>query len=121
MKRLLLGSLAISLIGAAGILGWLWVAPTPHVTVALVNRSRQPIEWVKLSHEGGVITARHISVGERRTVTFPARGETTYSLWIRFSDGTELKGAGQYAESGYRITETVTDSKVSSEFKVLSY
>ena len=64
---------------------------------------------------------KDIAIGETRIVTFPTRGETSYSVKARFADGKTVVGGGGYAESGYMFTVSITDSGVNSELKLSSY
>ena len=121
MKRLLVRALlGLVLVLAVGV-AWLFLRPLPPVTVTVVNASPKPIAWVKLKHEKGFAMASHIPAGHRSQITFPTRGETSYTLRVRFADGTEVDGLGNYAEPGYRFTDTVTEKTVTNELEYLPY
>jgi hypothetical protein len=101
--------------------GWLFLRPQPPVTVSVVNVSHKPIAWVKLQHEKGVEMLGKIPAGQSRVIKFHTRGETSYTLAVRFEDGTELSGKGSYAEAGYSFTESITDSGVTNELQGMRY
>jgi len=98
-----------------GLIGWLALMPIPPVTVVVRNSSAKPITAVRLEHERGVETVENLAHGEVRTIQFMAGGETSYTLRVRFADGSEGSGNPQYAESGYEFVETVTDSGIESD------
>jgi len=79
------------------------------------NDSEKPIATVRLEHERGVETVENIAKGDARTIKFITGGETSYTLRVRFSDGSEVSGNPQYAESGYEIVETVTASGIRTD------
>jgi hypothetical protein len=121
MSRTLYGVFtAVGLLVAAAI-AWLFLWPAAPVTVSVVNASQKPIAWVKLRHEKGAETLGEIPVGQSRVVKFRTRGETSYSLKVRFADGTELGGGGSYAEPGYTFTDSITDSAVKNELEGTGY
>ena len=121
MKRLLVRALSVIALAIASACAWLFLRPPEPVTVKVVNASHQRIQVVLLKHENGVRLTKDIAVGETRVVTFPTRGETSYSLKARFADGRTVAGGGGYAEAGYSFTDFITDSGVNSELKLGVY
>ena len=95
-----------------GLIGWLALKPVRPVTVVVRNDSEKPIAAVRLEHERGAETVENIAKGDARTIKFIAGGETSYTLRVRFADGSEVRGNPRYAESGYEIVETVTASGI---------
>lgn len=98
-----------------GLIGWLALKPIRPVTVVVRNGSEKAISSVRLEHERGVETVENIATGEARTIKFIAGGETSYTLHVRFADGSEVTGNTQYAESGYEIVETVSGSGIKTD------
>ena len=113
--------LAVVGLAIAVVYSWGYFSPGAPVTVKLVNASSQPVAEALLAHPQGTEVANSIAVGETRVVTFPARGELAYSLVVRFADGKELIDGETYAEGGYTITETITDSGLKTEQHVVGY
>jgi hypothetical protein len=97
------------------LLSWLAFRAVAAVTVTVKNDSQKVIALIRVEHERGVETVGNLAHGEARTIKFVADGETSYRLRVRFSDGSEISGNEQYAESGYRFVETVTDSGIKSD------
>jgi len=100
---------------SAAVAGWLAWRPIPPVTVVVQNNSQQPIALVRVEHERGVEIVENLARGEAKTIRFQARGETSYTLRIRFADGSEINGNAHYAEAGYEFFETVSDSGIEND------
>jgi hypothetical protein len=90
----------------------------PPVTVTVLNSSQKPIAAVRLEHERGVEVVENIAPIESKTIRFVASGETSYTLRVRFRDGSEVSGRPQYAESDYHFTDTVRDSGIESDVRL---
>jgi hypothetical protein len=118
MKRTLFVILSIGLIGLGS---WvIWRSPTP-VTVTITNHSNRPIASVRVEHERGIELVEHIGQLESKTVRFEPRGETSYKLTVRFADGSEVRGGGGYAESGYAFAETISESGIDTDVRLPRY
>ena len=85
------------------------------MSLSLFNSTSRPISSVRVTHEHGVELVGDILPSQTRTATFIARGETSYSLSVTFADGTSLATEPRYAESGYRVTERITDRAVETD------
>jgi hypothetical protein len=46
------------------------------------------------------------------------RGETSFRLRVRFADGSELAGGGDYAEAGYEFSEVIGDSAIQTDTRL---
>ena len=117
-KRRLLIALALPAaltVGFAAFLAW---RPIPPVTVTVRNSSEKPISAVRLEHERGVEVVENLAPAESKTIRFPAAGETSYTLRVRFRDGSEVSSKPQYAESGYEFTATISDSGIESHVRL---
>lgn len=97
------------------LIAWLALRPVAPVTVTVRNSSQKAIALVRVEHERGVETTGNLERGEARTIQFVAGRETSYTLRVRFVDGSEVRGNARYAESGYKFVETVTDSGVKTD------
>ena len=117
-ERAIFIGLGIAALLGASVVAWIVLGPTQWIKVTVRNAGRRPIAAIRLEHEGGVETAGRLETGASRTIRFRARGETSYTLRVRFDDGSEL-AAGRYAESGYKVRETVGDSKIESETSLI--
>jgi hypothetical protein len=125
--RRVLVALAVAALAVVAFAGWIFLRPSPPVTVVVVNGSSKPIESVVLRHEHGyppiwtTVLCPGIPVRGRITIEFPVRSEASYELKVHFRDGTELTGGGGYAEPGYHFTDTVLDTEVKSEVRLSGY
>jgi len=89
MKRGIYPVLFVIGVVAVGVAAWLSLRQPPSVSVGVINNSHKEVTWVKPIHEKGAETIGQIPVGPSRLVAFRTRGETSYSLNVRFADGTE--------------------------------
>lgn len=117
-KRVLLITLAIPAALAVGGVAFLALRPTAPVTVTIRNSSDKPIAAVRLEHERGVEVVEDLAPTESKTIRFIAGGETSYTLRVRFRDGSEVSSNPQYAESGYEFTQTVSNSGIESDVRL---
>jgi hypothetical protein len=117
MRRRIYGALFVVGVVALGVLAWMSLRQSPPISVTVMNNSHKAVASAKLVHENGVETIGDIPVGQSRLVAFRTRGETSYSLNIRFEDGTELTGGGNYAEAGYSFSDSVSDSTITNKLE----
>lgn len=115
MRRRLYRALFVLGVVALGAVAWLALRQPPPVSVTVVNNSHKAVAWAELVHEKGVESIGEIPVGQSRLVAFRTRGETSYSLNVRFEDGAELSGGGNYAEPGYSFSDSVSDSTITNK------
>jgi hypothetical protein len=118
MKRTLFILFSVGLIGLS-ILVILW--PQTPVTVMITNQSNRPIASVRVEHERGIELVQNIGQRESKLVRFETRGETSYTLTVRFLDGSEVRGGGGYAESGYEFSETILESGIDTDVRLPHY
>ena len=119
MKRWLLLLLFLFLGFAVGFfVGGRYTALRAGVSLSIVNSTSRPITSVRITHEHGVELVGDIPPAGSRSATFLSRDETNYSLSIAFADGSTVESGSRYAESGYRVTERVTDHGVEPDFHV---
>ena len=118
MKRLALLIGATAAVSAAAVGSWLVLRTDPAVTVVVVNAGGKAIASVRLEHERGAALIERLAPGETKSVRFSPGGETSYRLRVRFADGSELTGGGGYAEAGYELTETVTESSIETRTRL---
>ncbi|HEY0468426.1 MAG TPA: hypothetical protein VGC79_29725 [Polyangiaceae bacterium] len=114
-----MAALGIGTVLAIGGAAWLVLRPIPPVTVTVKNVSRQVIASVRLEHEHGVEVLEHLDRGDATAMRFEARGETSYRLRVRFADGSELSGGGGYAEAGYEFSESIGDTSINTDARLL--
>jgi hypothetical protein len=119
-RRVLLIALALPAALAVGFAAFLAWRPIPPVTVTVRNSSEKPIAAVRLEHKRGVEVFENLAPAESRTIRFAAGGETSYTLRVRFRDGSEVSSKPQYEESGYNFTDTVSDSGIESDVRLPS-
>jgi len=108
-------------VGLAAAVGWLASRPISPVTVIVKNNSQKRIASVRLEHERGVEIAENLAPGEARTIRFHAGGENSYTLRVRFADGSEMRGNPRYVESGYEMFEAVSDSGITPDGRLPRY
>lgn len=98
------------------VVGARWGSSTASVSLSLFNSTSGPISSVRITHEHGIELVGDIPPSQTRTATFVARGETSYSLSVTFADGSTVERGPQYAESGYRVTERISDRTIEPDF-----
>ena len=91
----------------------MWLAPSNYAQISIVNRSQTELEQVELTEDrfGNRYIAEGLAPGA--SVSFPvyAWGELGYELRAVTARGTEYSEEF-YAESGYRVTHTVSESGI---------
>ncbi len=85
------------------------------VTLRIVNDASKGIDVITVINESQVQRVHDVPVGAVRVMTFPAPGETAYSISATFLDGTSVTGGDRYAEPGYHVTERVTQTAIEDE------
>ena len=111
-KWVVIGSSLALFFGAGFVFGVLSHFGDPVVRVEVTNRANKPIKIVRVTHEHGTAIASNIGPGVTVSLKFFAPGDTSFRTVVEFADGSHLEGAEQYAEAGYRITETVTEDGI---------
>jgi hypothetical protein len=97
---------------------------SPLLTIKIENKSSKEIKAVDVIHETrrfGKVEYRisDIPPGKERAFRVYVPAESSYKLLVTFADGGQLTGGQGYVESGYKITETVKDNKVETDFNFL--
>jgi len=94
-----------------------WFQPIASVTIR--NDGSQNIMNLKFTHETGslrsIIVLAPLAKGQSTNVRFYVAGEGGYNIEATFSDGRVINGGAGYIESGYKVTEVVSDSSIKSE------
>lgn len=118
MKRFMFRFIVLATGLTLGLVAYMLIIGEPgsFVTVTLKNNSSKEIESVRIVHEEGVELVEHIAPGSSKQGRFYATGETSYSLFVRFADGSSVKGGGGYVESGYSMTEHISSAEIMSDF-----
>ena len=117
-NRTILIGLAVAAALPVCFVAFLASRPISPVTVIVRNGSGRAIEAVRLEHDRGIEVLESLEPSESKTIRFTAGGETSYTLRVRFRDGSEVRSNPQYAESGYEFTETVRDSGIESDVRL---
>jgi hypothetical protein len=92
-------------------------APTKEqVMVTFKNESGQQVKQVTLTHENGSIKRDMINAGDEAIILFHSPGENAYHTEILLANGAILTSRGMYIEGGYRMTETIYDDSVKTEY-----
>lgn len=120
-RRAALIGLGIAAVVCVGLIGGLALKPGRPVTVVVRNDSEKSIARVRIEHERGVEAAENIATGEARTMKFIGGGESSYTLHVRFADGSEVSSSPRYAESGYEVVETVSGSGIKTDAHLPRY
>ncbi|HEA46791.1 MAG TPA: hypothetical protein ENH97_00065 [bacterium] len=100
------------------IVGLLFPRSNSYVQVTLKNISDQDITDVRLVHEHGICLVENLKRDQSSTIKFIAGGETSYTLYVKFQDGRVINIDDRYAESGYKITETIGNQEIKPDFEV---
>ena len=88
----------------------------PVATMQIENRSGQALRSLEVHYEGGTTrsTATLPTLASEGIIEFRffVRGEGSYKVNAVLGDGTVLQPGEGYVESGYRVTEVITKSKI---------
>jgi hypothetical protein len=98
-----------------GILNLLIPRNNPYVQVTVSNDAAIPIQTARADSEGGIYIIENIPVGSSKTLKLYAAGESSYKLTVTFMNGKTLQGGAGYVESGYKVTENVTNENIKSD------
>ena len=113
MRKIVL-SLIMTAIGfcLGAVTFYLILSNRPPITITLKNDSSKDIEAVQIiqSQSSPSIPSK-TSLEEKLYVA----GEAEYSLLVKFKDGNTLTGGGGYSESGYKMTEQITDTGIKTD------
>jgi len=92
------------------------------VTVEVVNDSGQTIKSISLAYTtcgiSGSIVDNDLLQNQSKKFYFAVCGEGGYSVEAAFSDGNLIKGSGGYVESGYSVSEVVSQSGITSNVHI---
>ncbi|QAT87621.1 hypothetical protein EJ065_6092 [Corallococcus coralloides] len=100
----------------AGVALWLHdTGPTrAGIEVRVENRTGQDVREVRIEHGHGQVIYRAMGKGDTVALTYPVRGESSYSLVAVLEDGRELRGGAGYIERGARTREVLEPERVVS-------
>jgi len=89
-----------------------------YAKVTFVNKSNTDVKNVNIITNDSVqIKLDRIEIGGSKIAHIPVSGEGEYKADIFFINGDTLF-CGAYIESGYNITETITDEKIINNTKL---
>jgi len=95
------------------------------VRVDVVNESGQRVKSLVLDVDTcgarSVLGRAALEPGDRATVRFAVCGEGGYEVRAQLENGVELRGRGDYVESGYRATQRVRRSDIVSTVSAVSH
>ncbi|RKG65388.1 hypothetical protein D7V80_23460 [Corallococcus sp. CA054B] len=100
----------------AGVALWLHdTGPTrAGIEVRVENRTGQDVREVRIEHDRGQVIYRAMGKGDTVALSYPVRGESSYSLIAVLEDGRELRGGAGYIERGARTREVLEPERVVS-------
>jgi hypothetical protein len=88
----------------------------PIATVTIQNRSGQQLRSLDLQFESatarGVLTLPALANGASVDARMLVRGEGSYTVRAVLFDGTSVKPAEGYVETGYHVTEVIDRSRI---------
>lgn len=88
-----------------------------HAKVTFINKSHTDVNNINIITDDSLqIILKKIKIDESEIVYIPVTGEGEYKARIIFTNGDTLF-CGAYIESGYNITETITDNKIINSTK----
>lgn len=88
-----------------------------YAKVTFINKSRTEVNNINIvTNDSLQIILNKIEIGNSKIVYIPVTGEGAYKADIIFMNGDTLF-CGAYIESGYNITETITDNKIINSTK----
>lgn len=122
MKRFFKPSVLLGIILALGLgfiaANFFWQRSVTEVTIR--NDSGQEIRDLRLIlSKGSVFQVDNLKAGDKKKLRFFVQGENGFHLIVRFRDAREIAGEG-YLESGYRVTESIREAGIRSEYKTFS-
>ena len=98
--------------------GALWLHETgparAGIEVRVENRTGQDVRELRIEHDRGQVIYRAMGKGDTVALTYPVRGESSYSLIAVLEDGRELRGGAGYIERGARTREVLEPERVVS-------
>jgi len=90
--------------------------------VDIVNGSNKAVSMVKVQFDTcgfrGSVQAGAMTPGASTQVRYIVCGEGGQTVMAEFSDGTSVKSADAYIETGYRITETISGDAISQHISL---
>jgi hypothetical protein len=88
------------------------------VRTQVVNKSEQIVQSFTVRYttcgSKAEVVGGPLSPGQSRTLRFPVCGEGGYVVEATLANGSVIKGAEGYIESGYSTTDTVTSKGIDS-------
>jgi hypothetical protein len=88
-----------------------------YAKVTFDNKSNTDVKNVNIiTNDSFRIKLDRIEIGDSKFAHIPVSGEGEYKAYIFFTNGDTLF-CGAYIESGYNITETITDNKIINSTK----
>jgi hypothetical protein len=115
---ILIGLVILFALGTYIVLNHLTNRYDGYAKVTFVNNSNTDVKNVNIITNDSIqIKLDRIEIGDSKIVHIPVSGEGEYKADIFFTNGDTLF-CGAYIESGYKITETITDDKIINSTKL---
>jgi len=94
------------------------IGQTLFVTIEVINSAKKDINEIRIicPEKNYVQLFENLPKGDKVVLDFHAPGESTYSLKIIFADKSELIGKPHYVEPGYKVTATIFNDKIKSDY-----
>jgi hypothetical protein len=93
----------------------------PKVTVQVINASPIEISSILLTHKSEVVRIEKLAPFNSRTARLTVGGESSYRIVAHFSNGRSVDSGSRYVESGYRVTEIITEREINSDVELSRY
>ena len=90
----------------------------PYVQLSVKNDAENPIQKVRVDSGGDVYLIENVPVGSFKSLKLYSAGESTFKVTVTFANGKTLQGGSEYVESGYKVTEHVTNEKIESDINL---
>ena len=113
----ILSVLLLGFIGGLLFATWILWPVGDAVKIRVINESEINIASVAITHEDGSVSINALKSGSSKIIPVHVGGESSYSIVANFENGASVGGDGGYVEPGYRVTETVKESKIQHKFE----
>jgi hypothetical protein len=120
MKKIIIGIVIGLLLGLIGYLASTLYYSHEFISydlasVTIRNESGQTVKKIFLKHGHGTLEATDIGNGDQIRFLFTNSGENSYDVTVTLDNDSVLKSNSVYFEYGYRGTETITKSEITTK------
>jgi hypothetical protein len=120
MKKILIGSsigIILGVVITTFVMNFIIVNQVPknHIRITVQNKSGYMIKELKLIHEKGENNIKWIKQDREVTNVIYCGGENSFRIKVIFENDSVLISNEKYIESGYDITQIITNKMITDE------